>query len=472
MLDDEFTAASPDPRYWTVSDPASVVSVSGGALVIQGGTGQDGQTSVAFVEQVELGGAMALRHGEVSFGAASDGIIGGLYAGNVALANCLAGFRIAPSSSQSTIQAVVGGALVGAAMTTTAGHRYALTTHFCASEIFRSQQIFHSSLYPAGAGRGGATIPADVQVVLEVHDIDPTNPGSLQAISTVLYDGLITSAPAYCSYALVNSSNLQVSINYAQIVRVVETEVRSAPAGSAYRTRLMGALADGAECSISGTTQLLFFTAYVPAPNEMITVSYRSHALAEARVVDGNSAANLALGPDPGIRSSGHHIIAPPPRTTAECEIAALAVLDDTCQRPWTGEYAVWSDFYPAAGQDVFPGDSIAIQVPSRGAEFTAVVREVDWQLADLAGERGQYKISFANDAAAPLGFTSKAATANPPDVGITTAQVGNSTIADLTQAAITAVTSTATTIDAGSAPSAGGGIEVRSSDYGWGPGR
>lgn len=471
FVEDEFTAAAPDPHYWKVSDPTGVVSLSAGALVVQGGTGQDGQTSVTFVEQVELGGALVLRHGEASFSAASNGVIGGLYIGNTLIANCLAGFRIAPSGSQSTVQALVNGAVVGPAMATTAGHRYALTTHLSATEIFRKQQIFHSSVNPAGAGRGGATIAADVRVLLEVHDIDPSNAGSLQAISTVLYDDIVTSAPAYCSYALVDSLNLHASINYAQLLRVVETQVRSALPTAAYRTRLVGSLADGAECAISSSSKLLFFPAYVPAANEAITVSYRSHALSIARVVDGNNATSLALGPDPGIHSGVRHVAAPPPRTTAECEIAALALLDDTCQHPWTGEYDVWSDFFPAPGQDVFPGDSIAVQVPSRGANFTAIVREVDWQLADLAGERGRYKISFANDAAVPLGFTFKAAIATPPDVGITIAQVGNSVMADLPLAEITAVTSTTVTIDAGADPPAGGGIEVRRSDYGWGPG-
>ena len=72
---------------------------SGGALVIQGGTGQDGQTSVTFVEQAELGGGLVLRHGEASFSAASNGIIGGLYGGHTLLANCFAGFCIAPSGA-------------------------------------------------------------------------------------------------------------------------------------------------------------------------------------------------------------------------------------------------------------------------------------------------------------------------------------------------------------------------------------
>ncbi len=470
FVEDEFTAAALDPRYWKVSDPNAVVSVSGGALVIQGGTGQDGQTSVTFVEQVELGGGLVLRHGEASFSAASNGIIGGLYAGSTLLANCFAGFCIAPSGSQSTIQALVNGAVGGTPMTTAAGHRYALTTRLYATEIFRKQQTFHSSVNPAGGGRGGVAIPADVRVVLEVHDIDPTNPGSLQAISTVLYDGIVTSAPGYCSYALVDSLNLHVSIDYAQLQRVVEAEVRSALPTAAYRTRLLGALADGAEGAIS-SYYLEFYPAYVPAANESIEVRYRSSALSLARVVNTSSAASLALGPDPGIRSGARHVTAPPPRTTAECEIATLALMDDCCQQAWVGEYNVWSDFFPAAGQDVFPGDSIAVQVPSRGANFTAIVREVDWQFADLAGERGQYKISFANDAAAPFGFTFAGAKPAPPDLTITTAQVGNSVISDLPLAEITAVTSTTVTIDAGVAPPAGGGIEVRRSDYAWGPG-
>ncbi|HYN14824.1 MAG TPA: hypothetical protein VES66_03425 [Terriglobales bacterium] len=471
FVEDEFAAMAPDARYWKVSDPGAVVSVSGGALEIQGGTGQDGQTTVTFVEQVELGGALALRHGEVSFSAASNGIIGGLYAGSILLANCFAGFRITPSASQSTIQALVNGAVVGTGVTTTAGHRYALTTHLYASEIFRKQQIFHSSVNPAGAGRGGAAIAADVRVLLEVHDIDPANAGSLQAISTVLYDGIVAAAPAYCSYVLADSLNLHVSINYTQLLRVVEAEVRSALPTAAYRTRLVGALADGAECALSSSSKLLFFPAYVPAPNEGIKVSYRSRALSVARVVDGNSAAGLALGPDPGVRSGIRHVTAPPPRTTAECEIAARALLDDTCQKAWAGEYDVPSDFFPASGEDVFPGDAIAVQVPSRAANFTAIVREVDWELVDLAGERGRYKIRFANDAAQPVGFTFQAAQAIPPGVMITTAQVGNSVISDLPLAEITATTSTTVTIDAGVAPPAGGGIEVRRADSGWGAG-
>lgn len=49
--------------------------------------------------------------------------------------------------------------------------------------------------------------------------------------------------------------------------------------------------------------------------------------------------------------------------------------------------------------------------------------------------------------------------------------QVGNIFLADLTEAVITAVTSTTISVDAGGPPPTGGGFEVRWSDEGWGPG-
>ena len=49
--------------------------------------------------------------------------------------------------------------------------------------------------------------------------------------------------------------------------------------------------------------------------------------------------------------------------------------------------------------------------------------------------------------------------------------EVGNIYLADLTDAEVTNVTSTTVTIDVGFTPVAGGGIEVRYSDQGWGAG-
>ena len=96
VLDEEYAGSGLDATRWVVNDPAGAISVSNGNLQIAGGTGVDGATTVQFVEQVELGGAAVLQHGDVVFNAASSGVLGGLYTGAIAVAGCLAGFQIAP----------------------------------------------------------------------------------------------------------------------------------------------------------------------------------------------------------------------------------------------------------------------------------------------------------------------------------------------------------------------------------------
>jgi hypothetical protein len=115
----------------------------------------------------------------------------------------------------------------------------------------------------------------------------------------------------------------------------------------------------------------------------------------------------------------------------------------------------------------------LTVNVPSRAAVFSSIVTEVEIVLKTLQGEHFAYKIKFANDAAKALAFEFQAAKiANLPVVNqLTNAQVGATYLADLTAAAITLVSSTTVTVDAGITPSSGGGIEVRWSDSGWGPG-
>lgn len=468
---DEFTDAAPDPTRWSVTDPSNAVSTSGGKLHLAGGTETDGQTLVQFVEQVELGGAWVLQHGNTTFNAASSGIIGGLYAGAVSQAGCLAGFQITPNGTVSNIQALINGAPVGSVLTTVAGHQYVFTTRFYSLEIYRQQQRFHSSLHPAGSAYGGASVLADVRIVLEVHDIDPTNPGSLVAASTVLFDDIISNAPGFCTYALINAINLQCDIAFTRMIQAADTEVRSALPGASYRTRLVGALSDGAECNIVSGPALDFFTAYVPAPNELIEVHYRGSGHSAARVQNSASITAHAVGSDDGLRGKLRHISTPPARTAADCENAALALLDDGNIVAWAGEYDTWSDFLPGGAADIFPGDALQVNAPSRGAVFTAIVRETDIAVHDLAGEHSIYKIKFANDAAEVLSFEFKSGAAVVPQgiITLNTAQVGSTYLPAATGAVITQVNSTTINVDAGAAPIAGGGFEVRWSDTGWG---
>jgi len=306
-----------------------------------------------------------------------------------------------------------------------------------------------------------------------VQDIDPANPASLMAASTVLYDDMLVNAPGFCTYALVNAANMQCSIAYTYVAHISLAEVRTALSGGDYVTQLVGAAADGGQCLITSDPALSFYSQYVPALNESIVVSYRGHGTAVAQVQNAASVASLHNGTDDGTRGRTVVTKMPKARTDMDCENAALAILDDGAGTAWSGTYETWSDFLPGGASDIFPGDAIAVNVASRGASFTAIVRAVEMQLADPADDRTFYMIEFANDLAAPLGMEYQSSAKTIPLQGMPplqqTAQVGAYYQADLTQAQITAVTSTTVQVDVGVSPSGGLGIEVREHDYGWG---
>lgn len=190
-----------------------------------------------------------------------------------------------------------------------------------------------------------------------------------------------------------------------------------------------------------------------------------------ARVADPAGIAALAREPDDGVRAALRRVKAPAARTSADCENAALAMLHDGASAGVSGAYETWSDFLPAGAEDVFPGDAMQMNVPSRGGAFSAIMREVDVAVQDLEGEHSRYKIAFADDAAASLAleFEKSQVVGSLNVTALTGAQVGTAYLPALSGAEVTAVTSTTVNIDAGISPLAGGGIEVRWSDVGWG---
>jgi hypothetical protein len=473
LIDEEYLGPGLDATTWVKTDPLSAVSVAAQTLQVSGGTGIDGQTTVSFIEEIELGGALELQHGDVTFTTSSQGVLGGLYAGAISASGCLAGFQISPSATGSVIQALINGSLAGPVMNTTSGHQYFLTTYVYSMEVYRAGETYHSSLHPAGSGRGGAAVTADVRFVLEVQDIDPNNPATQVAPATVLYDDVIASAPGFCTYALVNAVNMQCSIAYTYVAHISLAEVRTALPSANYVTQLVGSLSEGAACEVTSDPSLDFYPQYVPALNQLIVVSYRGSGRAVAQVENAASVTSLQKGVDNGTRGTVRVVKKPAARTDIDCENAALAILDDATGPAWSGTYETWSDFLPDAAPDIFPGDAVMVNVPSRGASFTAIVREVEVEVADPANDRGFYTIGFANDLASPLAIECAASTTTIPlqDMPplLQTTQVGAYYQTDLTEAQITAVTSTTVEVDAGMAPGSGCGIEVRENDYGWG---
>jgi len=293
------------------------------------------------------------------------------------------------------------------------------------------------------------------------------------APATVLFDDVILNASGFCTYALVNAASMQCSIAYTYVTHISLAEVRTALPNDIYVTQLVGSLSDGGECGIVSSTSLDFYPQYVPPLNTLIVASYRGFGRAVAEVANSASVASLQSGTDNGARGIVRTMKTPSARTQADCENAALAILDDAGGLGWMGTYQTWSDFLPGAAADIFPGEAITVNVPSRNAAFSAIVRTVNIDVVDPAHDRGMYTMEFANDLAAALAMQDESSATTVPlqdmPVRLWTTQVGSYYLAALTNAQITGVTSTTVQVDAGMTPGSGYGIEVRAHDYGWG---
>lgn len=317
---------------------------------------------------------------------------------------------------------------------------------------------------------GGEALPANIRVVLECREIDPSNPASLVQPATVVFDDIVPNAPATALYVPLASETLVGSLNFVRIRRMPDVLVRTAIPNQPYRTRLVGALSEGAECTISSTGSLYFYSMLPPYPNEAIEVSYRTSARSAGRAIDENSMAELARLMDDGVRGTVAVLDGPAARSSEDCALAAQAWLEDSARAGWSGEYACWSDALPDDAPDIFPGDGIHVQAPSRGADFTAIVREVQIEAVDPQDGREHVLIRFADDAAQPIALQLGREQSGYDWPNIIVDASEPPALSPVNNAAITVLTSTTMTIDAGVGVPTGGGFEVRRSDAAWGP--
>jgi hypothetical protein len=225
------------------------------------------------------------------------------------------------------------------------------------------------------------------------------------------------------------------------------------------------------DCAISGTGKVTFFAGRIPVAGETIAFHYRADQRAVTRIANATSIAGEAAGAVPGTAQWLGKVLKPISRSTADCENAALAVLSFATSRSAAiaGSYT-GTNLQQMA--DVWPGDILALT--QSGASLNVIVRAVAIEPASAYPEVLAYKIAFANDWAEALGLTLSeviAADAILPPTAQTTAQlVAGTVLANLQQLQLVSATTTALQVDAGQAPPAGGGFEVRRRDDAFGP--
>jgi hypothetical protein len=484
LINDSFDGAAIDSTVWIGSDPGGHMCLGAGGLTLNGGTGQDGQTTLTALDVVEIGGSILVELGGFALGAASEGIVAGLYNGPVQLPACFAGFNVRQSSSGTggvtVIVPLLNGAEVGTTFTLLAGHTYTLRLRLHSVEMQRIMQRYYCMADGVVEGFGdtsGVSAPCDV--VFELVD----EGASSNTPATVLYDtaaatGTLPTSPATCAFAPVNATQLFGSIRSVQVSRPGSAWVVSTLPSGTKQTRLIGSAGEGVDCEVSyGTTagtpgKVTFFAGRAPVVGEIVTVQYRNQQRSIARMVSATSVASEAqAGAAGNIGGTSRwlgKVLQPVARSSADCEAAAQALLAFASSRTAAvaGSYATVN---PSV--DIWPGDVLA--VTSDGMTSSLLVRNVEIKDGNSVPEIRTYALKFANDWATQwadgLGLKLSEAIATDAFLPATAEDAPAQVLANLQQLSLTSVNGTELQIDAGYDPPTGGGFEVRRRDWNFG---
>ncbi len=462
---DLFQGPTINPVLWQVNDPGSHISLTSAGLTFNGGNGVDGDTAVAAIDPLEVGGGLVIEAGGVQFGPASTGVLCGLYEGTVNVSSCFAGFQVQQVSGATVVGPILQGVAAGTTFAPIAGHLYTLRIRTYCKEVQRVLAAYYSIGDIGEISYGGSTIPSGADVVMEVQD---TTFGATD-ISTVLYDGTLAAAPALASFAPVNSASLFGSIANITVTEVGAVWVTSQDPGGTAFTRRLGLATQGSDARIERNGVLHFYATAVPAANDTITVTYRTVRRSVARLASAASIAAEGNATIPGTSTWVGSVISPMARSSADCENAAFTMLALATSRAaaWSGTY---NGFNLQSPQDIWPGDVLAVDAVSTGVNANLVVRAVTIEAGNSTPDLTKYTISFANDWAEALSI--KLSMTVPKDAWLPQqAETVVTVLANLPGLTITSVTASAIQIAAGVTPPTGGGFEVRRRDWYFAPG-
>jgi hypothetical protein len=466
LLNEEFAASSLNTSIWNVDDAGGYLSVSGGGLALTGGAEIDGTTTLTAIDPVELGGEIVLEAGFVKLNSGSDGVLCGLYSGAVDIPNCLAGYRVRTSGSNTILVPLLEGNEVGTAFTLQTGHSYILRIHVHSSELQRMLNSYFSYGINGPVVYGGGTVQSPLQLLFELQDmalLPYVNIGS-----TILYDGMVTSSPAIASFACVNSLNLQGNIGYFKVTQTGTMWVVSTPSSGTPFTRRIGANTQGADCNVMRNGFLHFYKLAIPQPGEMLAVTYRVAAPSVARFANITVPQTGGTG-TPAVSQWVGHIAHPPARSSVDCENACRALLNfsSNSAAAWKGSYS----FRNLQNQsDIWPGDALNFNSPAAGLNINVIVRQVTIESTSSSPEVLNYVVDFANDWAETIAM--KLSSTISPDVYLPQqpeTMAGNY-LTDLNALQVSLVSATSIVVNTGVTPPNGGGFEVRSQDYTFGP--
>lgn len=217
-------------------------------------------------------------------------------------------------------------------------------------------------------------------------------------------------------------------------------------------------LASGAPAS--GTLQLSW-PAFTTASGAAVAAGRTTATIGADGFVSVNLVPNLGSTPA-GLYYTAVYNLSDGTTSTEYCRNAALALAQAAASvsAAWSGSYKTTNLNF---GGDVWPGDALQLNAPSTDLNAMVVVRAVKLRYTASVPDVVEYVIAFANDWAEDLAIRTGASV--PTDTWLP-ALVEPTYLNNLNALAVTSMSGSTVTIDAGTTPPTGGGFEIRKRDF------
>jgi hypothetical protein len=465
IIHELFNESAIDPRIWGNPGGSGYLALGQGGLVMNGGSGCDGQTALTWIDPVEMGGTLLLEAMGVTLSLGSTGVLNGFFVGVETQAECTAGFLVAAQQGTGavTLQPLIQGTPAGITYAVNPANQYTLRTRVHCDEVERELAFYRSNGDSGAIAFGGQSNIRPAKIHMELQEFV----NGVAGMPVTLYDGAIASLPSACSVVAASSINLVGTMRGINLTSLGSGWVVSTPSGGGPRTRRLGTLAEAAECHLERTGKLVFYVGFAPQAGEQVAVTYRTVGRAVGRAVNTASQQALTQAGTPAVASWIGSVTTPAARSSADCRNAALAM-----EQAAASVSALWSGSYngPSASfdTDVWPGDALLLNAPSINLDSQVVVRTVKLSYRSSYPDMVEYAIDFANDWADDLAI--KTSTTVPADARLPAA-IAPAVLANLTGLSVTTLSGSTVAISAGITPPTGGGFEIRRRDFAFMPG-
>ena len=460
IITELFNEAAINQAAWGGTGVGGYLTLGTGGLVMDGGNGIDGETALAWIDPVELGGTLLLEAVGIALSPGSTGALAAFYTSLGTESSCIAGFQVtaAEGTGAVTVQPLVQGSAAGTTFAIASASQYTLRVRVHCADVERALAIYRCFGDSGPITYGGETGTSPAKIQMEIQEFVD----GVGGIPVTLYDGGVTSLPPTATIMAASSINLIGTMRAIHLTSLGSGWVVSTPSGGGPYTRRLGTTAQGGECHIERTGKLVFYAASIPAVGEQIAVNYRTIGRAVGRAVNAASQAALAEAGSPPVAAWIGTVTSPPARSSADCVNAATAI-----EQAAAGVSALWSGTYKgnknSFAADVWPGDALLLNAPSTDLDAQVVVRTVKVSYRASYPDLVEYSIQFANDWADDLAIKTSATV--PGDAWLPAA-IAPTVLANLTNLTVTTLSGTTVAIDCGVTPPTGGGFEIRRRDF------